>query len=321
MKQSKKKNPCPRPPLLLSPLQGTNALLESPTGTGKTLCLLCAALAWRASTAAPPPAPAADAPSSSSWAAKHAAAVAAATAAAPAATRPPIIYASRTHSQLKQVIGELRRTAYKPRAVVLGSRSHLCANAAVASAPSAAACNQACAAAVRTGACSFYTRVDSFLRDNPDAHSTPLDVEDLASLGPSRGACPFYVSRGLAPTADIVFVPYNYLVDPRSRGGLRALTWRGSVIVFDEAHNLESAAADAASFELSAPSLAAAIDDATTAATAAQRRAEAGGGVGGPDGDTGGRGGAARARATAPPPPTTASWPATCACWAPSCSP
>ena len=265
--------PPPTPPSP-SPLpQGANALLESPTGTGKTLCLLCAILAWRkaggaGATSAGDAAPAAAGPGS--WARQHADALAA------GATPPSIIYASRTHSQLKQVMGELKRTAYAPRAVVLGSRAQLCANPAVAALP-AAACAQACAAAVKSGSCTFHGRTDPFLRESPDAHSTPLDVEDLGALARSRGACPFYVARGLAPTADIVFAPYNYLVDPRARAGLRGINWRGAIVVFDEAHNLESVCADAASFELTGPLLAAAIDDAGAAARSASRRLDVGG--------------------------------------------
>lgn len=39
---------------------------------------------------------------------------------------PRIIYSSRTHSQLKQVVQELKNTAYSPSVAVLGSREHLC---------------------------------------------------------------------------------------------------------------------------------------------------------------------------------------------------
>ncbi|XP_052464917.1 regulator of telomere elongation helicase 1-like [Carassius gibelio] len=39
---------------------------------------------------------------------------------------PKIIYASRTHSQLAQVINELKNTSYRPNICVLGSREQLC---------------------------------------------------------------------------------------------------------------------------------------------------------------------------------------------------
>ena len=86
---------------------------------------------------------------------------------------PPVVYASRTHSQLAQAMAELRRTAYaaETTAVALGSRAQLCCNPAVATLGSGAAANQACSAAVRSGSCGWHSRVDGFLRDNPGAQA------------------------------------------------------------------------------------------------------------------------------------------------------
>lgn len=81
---------------------GKHALLESPTGTGKTLCLLTATLAWL-----------------THWRQNVA---------TEELNISKIIYCSRTHSQISQVANELKHTAYKPKMCLIGSRDQLCVN-------------------------------------------------------------------------------------------------------------------------------------------------------------------------------------------------
>ncbi|KAK9810499.1 hypothetical protein WJX72_011819 [[Myrmecia] bisecta] len=261
--------------------EGTNALLESPTGTGKTLCLLCATLAWRESLRAA--AQAAAKPESSNagevglhstktWAQSMKEGYAAVKAADPAFL-PSIIYSSRTHSQLAQVMRELKGSGYKPKTCVLGSRQQMCLHPTV-SALSGAAANQACRAVTTSRSCQWFNRLEGFVQSNPDANREPLDIEDLVRLGQVQGPCPFYLAREMANTAEILFMPYNYLIDTKTRIGLQMVKWENSVLIFDEAHNLEGVCAEASSFDLPAALLAACIQEVNSALEAALVRRE-----------------------------------------------
>jgi regulator of telomere elongation helicase 1 len=65
-------------------------------------------------------------------------------------------------------------------------------------------------------------------------------------------------------TADVIFMPYNYLLDPSVRSSL-GLDLQGAIIIFDEAHNLEDMACEAASFDLSAAEVAGCIEEVSRA--------------------------------------------------------
>lgn len=59
------------------------------------------------------------------------------------------------------------------------------------------------------------------------------------------------MTRELEAEADLVLMPYNYLLDPSIRRQMK-LDLNNCVIILDEAHNVENICADAASFDLDA---------------------------------------------------------------------
>ncbi|KAE8709047.1 pentatricopeptide repeat-containing protein [Hibiscus syriacus] len=246
-----------------------NALLESPTGTGKTLCLLCATLAWRKSLG-----------SFSTGSTKiksdfFGSQSGVGFSQSEASNLPTIVYTSRTHSQLRQVVQELRRSNYRPKMVVLGSREQLCIHEEVSLLRGKAqtnACRSLCRKD-RKRRCTHFPRVADYMKNNSHIGDEPIDIEDLVNIGRKYGPCPYYVSRELHKAVDILFAPYNYLIDHDYRKSL-SLEWHNSILIFDEAHNLESICADAASFDLSSGLLTACISEAKNCADLAVGRQE-----------------------------------------------
>jgi regulator of telomere elongation helicase 1 len=45
----------------------------------------------------------------------------------------------------------------------------------------------------------------------------PLDIEELHKVAQRHMFCPYYVSKDRAPAADLIFMPYNYLIDEKIR--------------------------------------------------------------------------------------------------------
>lgn len=66
--------------------------------------------------------------------------------------------------------------------------------------------------------------------------------------------CPYFAMKDRIMGADIVFMPYNYLIDEKIRENFE-LNFEDSCIIFDEAHNVAQCAEDVTSFEIKSKQL------------------------------------------------------------------
>jgi chromosome transmission fidelity protein 1 len=171
-----------------------------------------------------------------------------------------VILCSRTHSQLTQVIGELKRTVFggsvanaeeQVAVAAVAGRAQLCVNPAVKSLGSAARINERCldmskgkakpGEKTKIKACPYLSkRRKAMLELKEAALAKPMDIEDLAKLGESSRACPYYAARSALPEADLVLMPYASLLHADTREIL-GVKLENAVVVFDEAHNLVDA--------------------------------------------------------------------------------
>ncbi|KAK0249516.1 hypothetical protein B0A54_15903 [Friedmanniomyces endolithicus] len=175
-----------------------------------------------------------------------------------------VLFCSRTHSQLSQFVGELQRVSLPPgmppepemneevseplKHLTLGSRKNLCINLKVSKLGSLTAINERCMELQQTNVavehrCPFMPRKNNeqlVLEFRDHTLAKVRDIEEMAQVGTRLGVCPYYASRTVIESAEMVTLPYPLLLQKTAREAL-GISLRGHIVIIDEAHNLMNA--------------------------------------------------------------------------------
>ncbi|CAD8076131.1 unnamed protein product [Paramecium primaurelia] len=220
-----------------------HGILEMPTGTGKTVSLLAFIIAYLAQR-----------PN----------------------TIKKLIYCTRTVVEMEKTLEEVRLVLKARKAeglvdnftaVGLSSRRNLCINPDVVNQKDRvdAECRKRTAEWVKKGqseTCIFY---ENFEKSSKDVIANlPNDVyslNDLRKNGAFSIQCPYFTAREMVKKANIVVYNYLYLIDPGISSLLSKDQIKESVVVFDEAHNIDDVCIEAYTVRLNKPILAEAINN------------------------------------------------------------
>jgi len=96
--------------------------------------------------------------------------------------------------------------------------------------------------------CDFYENYD---RDGSDSLLTGVhSLDDLKMFGRRKKWCPYFLARHLINFANVVVFSYQYVVDPKISEIITKEFKENSILVLDEAHNIDNVCIDALSIVL-----------------------------------------------------------------------
>lgn len=227
---------------------GGNCVLEMPSGTGKTISLLSLTVAYQMHYP------------------EHR----------------KIVYCSRTMSEIEKALIELHNLmAFRAddlgyveefRGLGLSSRKNLCLHPTISKERKGVVVDEKCRRItngqlkqkIQLGQvteaeqqlhpessllCSFHEQLD------------PMDQHDLIPAGvysfdqliqycKDAGTCPYFTVRRMIPYCNIIIYSYHYLLDPKIAERVSKELSKDSIIIFDEAHNIDNVCIESLSLDL-----------------------------------------------------------------------
>lgn len=227
---------------------GGNCILEMPSGTGKTISLLSLTVAYQMHYP------------------EHR----------------KIVYCSRTMSEIEKALIELHRLmefrandlGYVEdfRGLGLTSRKNLCLNTQVSKERKGAVVDEKCRRLTngqlkqkleqqnvsqeqmmqnpdQYGLCSFHEKLYDY-----DQHdlipSGVYSFEALIDYCKGLGTCPYFTVRRMISFCNIIIYSYHYLLDPKIAERVSKELSKDSIIIFDEAHNIDNVCIESLSLYL-----------------------------------------------------------------------
>ncbi|XP_076318650.1 general transcription and DNA repair factor IIH helicase subunit Xpd isoform X2 [Tachypleus tridentatus] len=216
-----------------------HGLLEMPSGTGKTISLLSLILSYQR---------------------------------AKPSELAKLIYCSRTVPEIEKALEELKgliayyekETGQKSSCVALclSSRKNLCIHPQVSKERDGKVVDGRCYSLTASykrskarvdssvNSCSFFESFDAHGREYP-LPAGIYSLDDLKEYGKKHGWCPYFIARHAITHANVIVYSYHYLLDPKIADLVSKELSRNSVVVFDEAHNIDNVCIESMSVTIS----------------------------------------------------------------------